>query len=117
MRIVWLGFLFAASVATCASGVIVAAQRPQTFNGVITDDMCAGAGHAGMRMGPTDAECTQMCALSHGAQYVLIDGKTVYKLSDQATPEKLAGQRVRVLGTLDAKTQTIRVESMIAAAK
>jgi len=67
-----------------------------------------------MRMGPTDGECARMCVLAHGSQYVLLDGKTVYKLSDQATPEKLAGQKVRVVGTLDAKTQTIQVDSMSA---
>jgi hypothetical protein len=93
-----------------------AAQSPQTFNGVITDDMCATkAGHAQMRMGPTDADCVKACIASHGASYVLFDGKDVYVLSDQKTPEKFAALKVTVVGTLDAKTKTISVQSISAA--
>jgi hypothetical protein len=44
----------------------------------------------------------------------LYDGKSAYVLSDQKTPEQFAAQRVRVVGTLDAATMTIRVESMVA---
>ena len=91
-----------------------AAQGKQTFTGTITDDMCAKAGHASMRMGPTDAECTVACISAHGATYVLYDGKNVYALSDQRTPEKFAAQKVRVVGTLDAKTRTIQVDSISA---
>jgi hypothetical protein len=89
-------------------------QSPATFTGVISDDMCATAGHASMRMGPTDADCTKACVMAHGASYVLADGKDIYVLSDQRKPEAFAGQKVRVTGTLDAKTKTIRVESITA---
>ena len=88
------------------------AQGKQTFVGTITDDMCAKEGHASMRMGPTDAECTTACVAAHGADYVLADGTNVYTLSDQKTPEKFAGKRVRVTGTLDSKTRTIQVQSI-----
>jgi hypothetical protein len=91
-----------------------AAPGKQTFTGKITDDMCATAGHSRMNMGPTDAACTIACVDAHGAAYVLYDGKNVYVLSDQKTPEKLAGQNVRVTGTLNAKTKTIQVDSMTA---
>ena len=101
--------------AVLAVGALSAQDKKQTFTGVITDDMCAMAGHAVMRMGPTDAECTRACIMSHGAQYVLLDGKNVYILSDQKTPDKFAAQKVTVVGTLDAKTKTIRVESIVAA--
>jgi len=47
---------------------------------------------------------------------MLYDGKSAYFLSDQKTPEKFAAQRVRVTGTLDAKTMTIHVDSMAVAA-
>jgi hypothetical protein len=60
----------------------------------------------------TDAECTSACISAHGATYVLYDGKEVYTLSDQRTPEQFAARRVRVTGTLDAKTRTIQVESI-----
>lgn len=89
-----------------------AAQSPQRFSGIVTDDMCAMGGHATMRMGPTDAECVKACITSHGASYVLLDGKDIYTLSDQQTPEKFAAQKVTVVGTLDAKTKTIHVQSI-----
>jgi hypothetical protein len=98
-----------------AAAALSAAPAKQTFAGIITDNMCAKDGHSRMRMGPTDAECTIACIAAHGAMYVLYDGKDVYTLSDQRTPEKFAGQKVRVVGTLDTRTKTIQVESMIAA--
>src|SRR5882762_3661280 len=94
---------------------LVSAADPQKFTGTITDSMCATADHSRMRMGPTDAECTIACINSHGATYVLYDGKEVYPLSDQKTPEKFAGKKVTVTGTLDAKTKTIQVASITAA--
>lgn len=102
-------------VGVLALAGLSAAQSTQTFTGVITDSICATAGHAQMRMGPTDAECTVACVIAHDARYVLYDGKNVYTLSDQRTPEKFAAQKVRVIGTLDAKTKTIKVDSMTAA--
>jgi len=101
----------------CLLGVLAlsAVQARQTFTGTITDNMCAGAGHAQMRMGPTDGECTIACVEAHGATYVLLDGKTSYALSDQKTPEKFAGQTVTVTGTLDPKTRTIQVDAIRAA--
>ena len=98
-----------------AAAALFAAQGKQTFTGTITDDECGRAGHGRMRMGPTDAECTLACISAHGAAYVLYDGKDIYTLSDQQTPEKFAGQRVRVIGTLDPKTKTIQVDSITAA--
>src|SRR5262245_21629084 len=91
------------------------APAKQTFTGIITDDMCAKADHSGMRMGPNDAECTKACVALHNAAYVLYDSKNTYVLSDQKLPEKFAGQKVTVTGALDAKTKTIRVESIKAA--
>jgi hypothetical protein len=93
------------------------APAKQTFTGTITDDMCATGDHSGMRMGPNDAECTKACVALHGAAYVLSDGKSAYVLSDQKLPEKFAGQKVTVTGALDAKTKTIRVESIASAKK
>jgi hypothetical protein len=97
-------------IAALASG-----QGKRTFTGIITDSMCATADHSHMKMGPTDAECTIACINEHGALYVLYDGKEVYTLSDQRTPEKFAAKKVMVTGTLDPKTKKIQVESIIAA--
>ena len=66
-------------------------------------------------MGSTDAECTIACVEAHGAAYVLYNGKESYTLSDQRTPEKFAGKKVMVTGTLDAKTKAIQVDSISAA--
>ena len=101
-------------VSLLISTVLSAGQGTQTFTGAITDNMCAEAGHSGMRMGPTDAECTTACVFAHGAMYVLSDGKDIYTLSDQQMPEKFAGENVRVVGTLDTATMTIHVESITA---
>lgn len=87
-------------------------EGPQTFTGTITDSMCADADHSLMQMGPTDAECTIACIVAHGALYVLYDGEQAYTLSDQETPEKFAGKKVTVMGTLNAGTQTIEMASI-----
>ena len=104
-------FLFAGLLA----GAALAAPATQTFTGVITDSECGNAGHAVMRMGPTDAECTIACIQAHGASYVLLVGKNVYGLSNQQLPEKFAGAKVRVTGALDAKTKTIKVDAIVPA--
>lgn len=91
------------------------AQGPQTFTGTITDSECPDGDHSHMRMGATDAECTIACIVAHGALYVLYDGEEAYTLSDQETPQKFAGQKVTVTGTLDVSTKTIRMTSIAAA--
>ena len=92
--------------------LLPAPQGKGMFTGTITDNMCPAADHSRMRMGSTDAECTLACVSAHGATYVLYDGKDTYALSDQQTPEKFAGKKVTVTGTLDAKTKTIKVDSI-----
>jgi len=103
------------SLGLSSSTSLTAAPATQTFTGVITDEMCANTGHAAMRMGPTDAECAAACVSIHDAAYVLQDGKIIYKLSDQRTPGKFAGRKVKVVGTLDARSATIAVTSIAAA--
>jgi Protein of unknown function (DUF5818) len=92
-----------------------AGQSTQTFTGVITDSECATGDHSRMRMGSNDAECTRACVSAHGASFVLYSSKEVYALTDQQTPDKFAGQKVRVTGTLDTKTKTIQVKTITAA--
>src|ERR1044072_990960 len=87
-----------ALVGLCSIAALSAAPARQTFTGTITDDMCAAAGHASMRMGPTDAECTKACVMEHDAAYVLKDGQNVYGLSNQKMPAQFAGRKVRVVG-------------------
>ena len=87
-----------------------------TFTGVVTDTMCAGEGHKGMNMG-SDAKCVTECVKGMGAKYALYDAaaKKVYVLSDQKGPEKFAGQKVTVSGTLDAAGKNLKVDSIAAA--
>jgi len=107
---------FALPAVLAAVAALSAAPSKKVFVGVITDDMCANkAGHAAMRMGPTDAECTNACVDAHGSFYVLYDGKTEYTLSDQKTPQQFAGRKVKVVGSLDAAGKTIVVTSIAAA--
>src|SRR5215471_11193557 len=91
---------------------IPTAQGKRQFTGTITDNMCPAGDHSRMRMGPTDAECTIACVEAHGALYVIYDGRDAYTLSDQKSPQKFAGKKVTVTGTLDAKTHSIQVESI-----
>ena len=98
-----------------ATAALSAAPGTEKFTGTIAESECANADHSHMRMGPTDAECALACVDAHGATYVLYDGKNAYALSDQRTPGKFAAQKVTVVGTLDAATKTIKVESMTAA--
>jgi hypothetical protein len=91
------------SIASMLAGAV-----PLTFTGVITDTLC-GARHN--MQGHSDADCTKMCAKASG-QYALFDGQNVLKLSDQKASAKFAAQKVKVTGTLDPKTSTIKVTSI-----
>jgi hypothetical protein len=91
---------------------LIPVQAGQRFTGTVTDNMCPAGDHSKMRMGANDAECAIACINSHGAVYVLYDGKSAYTLSDQKTPQKFAGKKVTVTGKLDAKTMTIEMTSI-----
>lgn len=111
MVVTLAGFALAFTVLLSA-GSSGAAQESRTFTGVVTDERCAVDGHAAMRMGPTDPECAKACADEHGDALVLLDGEHLYQLSDQKLARTFAGEKVRVTGVLDAKTQTIRVSAI-----
>ena len=90
---------------------VSAGAGAETFTGIVADEMCATGDHSRMKMGDTDAECTKACVDSHGVSYVLYDGNSTYTLSGNAL-ERFAGQKVRVVGTLDAKKRTIKIDSI-----
>jgi hypothetical protein len=108
MRISLLAMLTAASLS---------AQGPaRTFTGVVTDTMC-GADHSHMGVSP-DSKCVKECVKGGGGKWryaLLVDGKKIYVLSDQQTPEKFAAQKVSVTGVLYKKTGILKVDSMAAA--
>ena len=90
-------------ISLTASFLIAADQK---VTGVITDSMC-GNDHSSMKMG-NDAKCTVACVKA-GAKYAIFDGKKSWTLSDQTAPEKFAGQKVTVTGSLNEKAGSIQV--------
>jgi hypothetical protein len=94
-------------------GFTVAQGR--AFSGDIMDETCANMGSHDLMMKShadiKDAkDCTLACVKS-GSKFVLYDGasKTVYQLDDQQKPMEFAGEKVRVMGTVDNTTHTIHV--------
>jgi hypothetical protein len=88
---------------------LVLSAASQTFTGVVTDTMC-GASHKAMNVTP-DSKCVRDCVKA-GAKFALLVGDKVYTLSDQQTPDKFAGEKVKVTGTLNSKTNIITVEKI-----
>jgi hypothetical protein len=107
--LVLLGFAFAAHA--------IAAQKPSTFSGEISDRYCAKAGSHESMMKTHDVktidECIPACVKA-GGKYVLVDAAngTVYALDDQQKPAAFARQKVKITGALDQATQTIHVENI-----
>jgi hypothetical protein len=93
---------------------LAASQESRTFTGVIGDSMCV-RDHAAMKVAPED-KCVRDC-VKHSAdvKYILLTKDKHYVLSDQAAPEKFAGQKVVVKGVLYEKTGIIKVETIEAA--
>jgi hypothetical protein len=91
------------------SGVGMQAQQSKAYVGIITDTMCK-TDHAAMKVTP-DTKCVRDCVGDGKTyKYAWTDGKVIYTLSDQETPAKFAGRRVKVTGTLYAKTNILKVE-------
>ncbi len=82
----------------------------ETFTGVITETMCGAKPHTMMK-GGTDAECVRLCVKGPHS-YALLDGASVMKLSDQKTPAQYAARKVKVTGTYDEKSKTLKVTSI-----
>jgi hypothetical protein len=75
------------------------AIRVQTYEGMITDTRC-GAKHSAA-IGKTAADCTLVCVRG-GEQFVLVAGEATYVLDgDPVALKRVAGQRVRIVGTLN----------------
>lgn len=91
---------------------LAAAPKSATFVGVITDSMCV-TDHEAMKAGPDDT-CIRACVGDGSTfKYALTDGSRTYLLSDQLTPEGLAGKKVKVTGVLYTKTNIIKVERIV----
>lgn len=92
------------------AGVALAADKPQTLTGVISDSMC-GAKH--MMPGSSDADCVREC-IKGGAKYVLVVDKKIYTLSGHERDlDRLAGQKVSLSGAV--KGDKVQVATVAAA--
>jgi len=110
--------IVSASVAFLAAG-----EKPEVFRGEISDSQCAfnvhstTHSHAEMlkthTMGNTPADCVRMCVDNLGGVYVLQTKDKVYKLDKQNLAEKYPAQAVKVTGVLNAKGDTIAVQSIV----
>jgi len=94
-----------------------------TLQGLIEDSQCAfnvhakGGSHDLMIKnglgGSSEKACTLHCVKQMGGDYVLVVKGRVYRLDDQVQPEKFAGEKVKITGSLiDAKTNTLHVISI-----
>lgn len=94
----------------------------KTFKGEIADTQCALNVHSlsqshkemmDMKVEiKTEAACARFCVRERGGRYVLQIKDKVYRLDAQELAEKWAGQKVKVMGKLDAKTDVITVRSI-----
>jgi hypothetical protein len=65
-------------------------------------------------VGKSAADCTRVC-IHGGEQFALVDGDRAYTLEgNQAALKRMAGQRVKIVGTLNGST--ISVASVATAA-
>jgi hypothetical protein len=82
--------------------------KGRVFAGLVTDDRCGG--RHDMDSGKSPMECTRMC-VRNGAKYVLVEGDKKYELAgNESELDGQAGQRVKIIGSLDGNT--IRVTSI-----
>jgi Protein of unknown function (DUF5818) len=94
----------------------------KTFKGEIADTQCAlnvhslSQSHKEMiEMKPevkTNADCARFCVKERGGRYVLQTPDKVYKLDAQVLAEQWAGLKVKIIGTLDSKTDIITVRTI-----
>ncbi|HXY07304.1 MAG TPA: DUF5818 domain-containing protein [Terriglobales bacterium] len=99
----------------------IGAQEAARFHGEISDSQCAFNVHSLTKSheemlksksgaaGHTASTCSMYCIERLGGKFVLVSGKNVYHLDNQDLPRKFVGEKVRLHGVLDAKTDTIHV--------
>jgi hypothetical protein len=109
-RVQRIGTILAAVLLAGLLSMAVAADKPQTWSGQVSDAMC-GAKHMG-----SAADCTRGC-VAKGSKYALVVGDKVYTLetSDKAalaSLNKLAGEKAKVSGV--ANGDVIAVSSVAA---
>jgi hypothetical protein len=112
------GFIVCASAIVALAG-IAESQGTRMFRGEVSDSQCAMNVHSLTRshqemlktksMGGTSNTCSTYCIEHLGGTLVLSAGKDVYKLDRPDLVHGFEGQKVRIVGTLDVKTNQIHV--------
>src|SRR5262249_53281778 len=115
----WIATLSATWILAFAALLYANGEVAKTFRGEVADSQCALNIHSLTRshremlkskqMGGTAASCSRYCVEHLGGNLVLSAGKYVYHLDKQEAFSKYVGQKVKVQGTLDQKTETIHV--------
>jgi hypothetical protein len=108
----------------CASAIVALAgiaesQGTRMFRGEVSDSQCAMNVHSLTRshqemlktksMGGTSNTCSTYCIEHLGGMLVLSAGKDIYKLDRPDLIHGFEGQKVKIVGTLDVKTNQIHV--------
>jgi hypothetical protein len=94
-------------------------DKPQVFRGEIGDTQCALNIHSltrshtemlkSKKMGGTPGACATYCVQYLGGDFVLSSKNEVYRLDNQEKVRLFAGQKVKITGTLEAKSKTIHI--------
>lgn len=111
-----------ALVLAVGAGCLAGADKEQVFKGEVGDSQCALNVHSLSRsheemlkrksIGTTAADCARYCVKNLGGVFVLQVKDKVYKLDNQDLANQNAGLKVKVIGVLNAATNTIAVQSM-----
>jgi hypothetical protein len=117
-------FILGVAALICGLGISRQARggNEKTFKGEIADTQCALNVHSltqshkemiGMKPEiKNDADCARFCVKERGGRFVLQTPDKVYKLDAQVLAEQWAGLKVKLVGTLDPKTDMIAVQSI-----
>jgi hypothetical protein len=113
-QIVGFCVVWTLAVAGMASG-----QSARVFRGEVSDSQCALNVHSLTRshqemlkskaMGGTSNTCSDYCIEHLGGTLVLAAGKDVYRLDRPDLVHGFEGQKVKITGTLDSKTNQVHV--------
>jgi hypothetical protein len=113
--------LVAALVLAVSLAVFAGDEETKTFRGEISDSQCALNVHSLTQShqemlksksgdaGRTPASCSQFCIVHLGGKFVLASKERVYHLDNQDLPRGFVGEKVKVRGILDPRTDVIHV--------
>lgn len=98
---------------------VASGQSARLFRGEVSDSQCALNVHSLTRshqemlkskaMGGTSNTCSDYCIEHLGGTLVLAAGKDVYRLDRPDLVHGFEGQKVKITGTLDSKTNQVHV--------